>query len=66
MTGHRAQPSVPAPPATLETDLDRVAHAVDETVRRKGDAALADYQQRRQRQIDDVAGQLPDDSPEPR
>jgi hypothetical protein len=66
MTRHRTQRSLPATPAKLETDLERVAHALDETVRRTGDATLADYEQRRQRQIDDVAGQLPDDSPEPR
>jgi hypothetical protein len=48
-------------PATAKERLERVPHDVDERVARFAAATLQDYERRRQRLIDDVAGDLSDD-----
>jgi len=48
-------------PATAKERLERVAHDVDERLARIETVTLQDYERRRQRLIDDVAGDLPED-----
>jgi hypothetical protein len=62
----RDQHPTPAEAASeLRNDVDEAAHELDEKVRRLGDETLADYERRRERLIRDIAGPLPEDTPEP-
>ena len=63
MTDHRRDSD---DSSSLRSRFREKGHDLDESIQEREDAALRDYEDRRARLEQDLTGELPSDSPEPR